>query len=98
MDQAFEEVPCNLCGSDETIELFKSTLPEDLSLALTKRFAPADHVSGNDRIVRCKKCGLAFASPRMKREYIWKGYVDANDTKKGTQGKDRLANFTRDLK
>ena len=95
MHQAFEEILCNLCGSSEVDEVYPSTLPEDLSLALTKRFAPADHASGNDRIVRCKKCGLAFASPRMKREYIWEGYSAANDTKYATQGKDRLATFTR---
>ncbi len=98
MHQAFEEIPCNLCGSSETVEVFSSTLPEDLSLALTKRFAPADHASGNDRIVRCVRCGLAFASPRMKTEYIWSGYSEADDTRYATQGKDRLATFSRAVK
>lgn len=95
MHESFEDIPCNLCGSRDVVELYSATLPEDLSLKLTKRFAPADHLSGNDRIVRCRRCALAFSSPRMKPEYIWQGYSDAEDNRYATQGKDRLATFSR---
>lgn len=95
MHQAFEEIPCNLCGSTAAELLYSSTLPQDLSLKITKRFAPSDHVRGNDRIVRCRRCGLIYVSPRMKRELIWQGYRDAVDTKYATQTEGRLATFKR---
>jgi len=95
MHQAFEEVPCNLCGSTQAEVLYRSTLPQDLSLKITKRFAPSDHVSGNDRIVRCMRCGLVYVSPRMKREFVWQGYSEALDTKYATQTEGRLATFQR---
>lgn len=98
MHEAFEEIPCNLCGSFEATEVFASTLPADLSLALTKRFAPADHASGHDRIIRCTHCGLVFSNPRIKREYIWQGYSDAVDMKYATQSEERMDTFKCALK
>jgi 2-polyprenyl-3-methyl-5-hydroxy-6-metoxy-1,4-benzoquinol methylase len=95
MNKAFEEVPCNLCGSTQAEVLYQSTLPQDLSLKVTKRFAPSDHVSGNDRVVRCTRCGLIYVSPRMKREFVWQGYSEAVDTKYATQTEGRLATFQR---
>ena len=95
LHEAFEDVPCNLCGSTEAELLYPSTLPQDMSVAITKRFAPSDHVSGNDRIVKCRRCGLIYVNPRIKREFVWQGYSDAQDTKYATQTEGRLATFQR---
>jgi len=95
MRQAFENIPCNLCGSWQAEELYPSTLPQNFSLAVTKRFAPSDHVAGNDRIVKCLRCGLIYVNPRMKGELIWQGYSEAEDTKYATQTEGRLATFQR---
>ena len=98
MHPAFENVPCNCCGSTDVDVVFPSTLPQDLSLDLTIRYAPADHASGNDRIVRCRGCSLAFASPRMKPEYIWQGYSDATDVHYAAQEQDRIRTFARAIR
>lgn len=90
---AFESVACNLCGSTQATVLYPSTLPQDLSIKVTKRFAPADHVSGNDQIVKCPRCGLIYVNPRVKPEFVWRGYSDADDTRYATQTEGRLATF-----
>lgn len=95
---AFENIPCNLCGSRQSEVLYKSTLPQNLSLKITRRFAPSDHVSGNDQIVKCSVCGLIFVNPRMKQKFVWQGYSDAVDTKYATQGESRLVTFKQSLK
>lgn len=97
MHQAFEEIFCNLCGGKDVDILYPSNLPQDLSLELTKRFAPSDHAKGHDQLVRCRNCGLAYSNPRMKREYMWQGYSDAVDEKYATQAEERIATFTRTI-
>lgn len=97
MHEAFETIPCNLCGSTDVSALYPSTLPQDLSLDPTQRFAPADHASGNDQIVRCRHCGLVFTSPRMKQEFIWRGYSEAVDASYASQAEERIATFQRTL-
>jgi len=95
---AFEEIACNICGQQKTKIIYPSTLPQDLSLAVTERFAPADHAKGNDQIVQCLNCGLAYANPRMKADYIWQGYSDAVDTKYVTQAEERMRTFKRTIR
>lgn len=97
MHEAFETIACNLCGSTDARLLYPSTLPQDLSMEVTKRFAPADHASGNDQIVKCSQCGLMFTSPRMKREFIWQGYSEAVDAHYAAQAEERIATFNRTL-
>ena len=98
LHEAFEEISCNFCGKNDFEEIYKSTLPQDLSLRIDKRFAPADHVNGNDRLVRCKNCFLIFANPRMKQDYIWEGYASAEDQRYVTQSDTRLTTFQKTLK
>lgn len=98
MHDAFEHIPCNFCGGSNVEVVFPSTLPQDLSLDLTVRYAPADHASGNDQIVRCRTCALAFVSPRMKPEYIWRGYSDATDVHYAAQENDRIRTFARAIR
>ncbi len=98
MHPSFEEISCNICGRNETRTIYESTLPQDLSLEVTKRFAPADHTKGNDRIVQCLHCGFIYSSPRMKQEYIWQGYSEAVDDKYATQAEARMTTFKRALK
>lgn len=98
MHEAFEEIICNLCGSTDQTVVFPSTLPQDLSLKVTTRYAPSDHTTGHDQIVRCNQCGLVFVSPRMKAQYIWQGYSDAVDEKYATQDEERIKTFQAALK
>lgn len=95
MHESFEYVNCNLCGKDSTAVLYESTLPQDLTVALTARFAPSDHISGHDRVVKCVGCGLMYANPRMKPGYIWEGYSRADDHKYATQSEERTRTFRR---
>lgn len=98
MHEAFEDIPCNLCGGHDTVMVYPSTLPQDSSIRLEKRFAPADHISGNDQIVRCKQCGLMYTNPRVKPDYIWQGYSEAVDQKYVSQAELRIKTFQRNLK
>lgn len=98
MHPAFEEITCNLCQSSKVKIIYPATLPQDLSLEVTKRFAPSAHTSGHDQIVKCLNCGLVYANPRMKQKYIWQGYKEANDKKYADQAEERLITFKRTIK
>jgi SAM-dependent methyltransferase len=66
MDKHMEEVPCEICGSRETFLLFES---RDTKYPDTPR-----DLFG---IVRCRRCGLIYLSPRPDEQEIGRFYPEA---------------------
>lgn len=67
-----EEVPCNLCGNAEAVEVYNRPITaESLSADCA---ATTDEFKDYGRIVRCSGCGLVYTNPRPTREELLKGY------------------------
>ncbi|MBI4769239.1 MAG: class I SAM-dependent methyltransferase [Chloroflexi bacterium] len=75
-----ETVFCNLCGSDQTRELFTSTLPETGEPSGDGAFCCTSSGYGaHFRIVECLRCGLAYANPRYTAGEILASYQEVED-------------------
>ena len=75
-----ETVACNLCGSAEASELFSSTLPaSDESRSEGAFRCTASGYGSHFRIVQCRQCGLAYASPRYDRAKLLERYRSVKD-------------------
>ena len=92
-----EEVACDLCGSQDRKILYPSLYrAEDLAKDLSRSFlyAASDRARGN--IVRCRRCGLVYMTPRDKAiAAIYEGTADDNYYL-ATQA-ERKESFIRDL-
>jgi len=92
-----EERICNLCKSDDAKKVYKSTI--------TNRYD--DHISftcTNNRhsehfqVVKCKKCGLYYCSPRLGMNNLARIYSNVQDTIYKEELNGRIKTFKRNLK
>ncbi|MBF0380281.1 MAG: class I SAM-dependent methyltransferase [Magnetococcales bacterium] len=99
MDDLFENVPCPLCGTQDTIEIRSSNYPDDISKTeLLKIYSASSDQILLDSLASCKKCGLIRINPRVKREVIVASYVNAVDPVFIEQNPQRIATFYKTLK
>ena len=92
-----ERVACNLCGADDA----EVVLPARYDAA-----GPADarelRASASellvDPLVRCRRCGLQYVSPRLAAGEVLQGYTDAIDEAFVSQAAGRELTFRRSLK
>lgn len=72
----FEEVPCNLCGSNRKAVVYERpyTVTDPAAFAAT-----TDEFTAYGRIVRCQDCGLTFTSPRPTAASLALGYAESSD-------------------
>lgn len=71
-----EEVPCNLCGADDSVvrhEQLKGW-PESADFAAT-----TDRYGAYGTIRQCRACGLAYTNPRPAAAALLEGYAQAED-------------------
>lgn len=73
---AFENIACNLCGSEEYKVLIEPKVTEFDPLEV---LTASKGVRGTQRIVRCLKCGLVYVNPRIKAKIVADSYKDAID-------------------
>jgi 2-polyprenyl-3-methyl-5-hydroxy-6-metoxy-1,4-benzoquinol methylase len=93
----FESVPCNLCGADEPETVIASRRPPGVPVDLATVFRSAGDEPLQDRLVRCRRCGLHYVSPRLRPELILQGYQEATDEGFASQAKQRERTFGRCL-
>lgn len=84
-------IPCNLCGADDT-ELLIETVPIGEG-GEGKVFASTCDVLGEEKLVRCRKCGLMYLNPRPETGLILDGYTQVVDDTYTSQEEGRLATF-----
>jgi 2-polyprenyl-3-methyl-5-hydroxy-6-metoxy-1,4-benzoquinol methylase len=71
---------CNLCGSDQSRELYPSTLEADHQLKAGSAFLCTSPDYGQHyRIVKCINCGFVYANPRGQAESIINAYQAVED-------------------
>ncbi len=85
-------IPCNLCGADDT-ELVYETVPLTDEGGSAKVFAATCNALGEERLVRCRSCGLMYLNPCPPTKDIIQGYTEAEDEAYMAQEGGRLATF-----
>lgn len=74
----WEYVPCNLCGADDYVVVYPSTVDE-YTLADVDLYRQSDPNNLNCRIVKCRRCGLVYANPRESSALMTEIYRDVED-------------------
>ena len=93
----FESVSCNLCGADDAEVLIDSKRPPGVPVDLKTVFRSSGDEPLQDRLVRCRRCGLAYVSPRLRPDLILEGYEGAVDENFVSQIQQRERTFARCL-
>ncbi|HET8645738.1 MAG TPA: hypothetical protein VFO85_09635, partial [Vicinamibacteria bacterium] len=96
-DIQFESVACNLCGADDTEVVIPSQRPPGVPVDLATVFRSSGDEPLQDRLVRCRNCGLHYVSPRLRPELILSGYEGATDEGFVSQAPARERTFGRCL-
>jgi SAM-dependent methyltransferase len=93
----FEEVPCNVCGSDGYDVVVPSRRDPSKRVDLETVFRSSGDEPLQDQMVRCKACGLHYVRPRLAWELILEGYKGGTDEGFVSQASFRERTFTRCL-
>ena len=95
-----EHVPCNLCGADDALVRYPSTMsrengrPADPEHYLCTTLSYGEHY----RIVQCRQCGLVYTDPRRRPADILNDYESVADTRYLQEREARVATFDRNIR
>ena len=88
-----DKTKCNLCGGENFKTFFKTEGGEE-----GVAFFPSSDVIGNDLIVKCVDCGLAFVNPLPNEKKILEEYSNFKDERFASQAEGREITFEKNLK
>ena len=75
----FEEIPCNICGSDAYDVVIPSRRDPSRPVDLETVFRSSGDEPLQDQMVRCRACGLCYVRPRLRWDLILEGYKGGTD-------------------
>jgi 2-polyprenyl-3-methyl-5-hydroxy-6-metoxy-1,4-benzoquinol methylase len=94
-----EYVCCNLCGADETIVRYPSTIRGNPRAEDWSAFACThDGYGRHHTIVQCRRCSLVYTNPRLDHHDIVDTYQAVEDPLYLEERKGRVLTFERHLK
>jgi SAM-dependent methyltransferase len=93
----FEEVPCNVCGSDDYAVVIPSRRDRTKPVDLETVFRSSGDEPLQDQMVRCTACGLYYVRPRLRSDLILAGYQGGTDEGFVSQASFRERTFARCL-
>jgi 2-polyprenyl-3-methyl-5-hydroxy-6-metoxy-1,4-benzoquinol methylase len=95
-----EHVKCNLCGADDCVVRFPSTmLQENGHPADPEHFRCTTLSYGQHyRIVQCKQCGLVYTNPRRRPGDILQDYETVIDERYLAEREARIETFRRNIR
>lgn len=97
-----EHVRCNLCGADDTVVRFPSTMPEDRANghpANPEHFYCTTLSYGQHyRIVQCRQCGLVYTNPRRRPAEILNDYEAVVEPRYIDEQGGRVLTFQRNIR
>lgn len=76
---ALEHVPCNLCGADDAETVYDARYTAGQHRDLVRTFRASGDELLIDRLVRCRRCGLEYVSPRPRGGDIVAAYSEGDD-------------------
>jgi 2-polyprenyl-3-methyl-5-hydroxy-6-metoxy-1,4-benzoquinol methylase len=96
---AVEDVACNLCGSRDARVIYPSTLGEDHVRPDATHFRCTTATYGvHPTIVKCLRCGLVYANPRLDSNSIDESYSRVDDPLYIEEREGRVLTFRRNLR
>jgi 2-polyprenyl-3-methyl-5-hydroxy-6-metoxy-1,4-benzoquinol methylase len=94
-----EHVLCNLCGADDTIVRYSSTIQENRNTRGWLAFACThDGYGRHHTIVQCRRCGLVYTNPRLDKCDILDTYRAVQDPLYVEEREGRVLTFERHLR
>lgn len=93
-----EQINCNLCGSSDYSVIYPSRYDQVSQQELAEKFRSSGDELLIDQLVQCKQCGLKYLNPRIKSEFIIKGYSEGTDENFVSQADSRERTFNKQLK
>jgi 2-polyprenyl-3-methyl-5-hydroxy-6-metoxy-1,4-benzoquinol methylase len=94
----FENIKCNLCGSDDYKIIYPARYGDIKPQELVDKFRSSGDELLIDRLVKCRRCGLIYINPRIKQEMVLKSYSEGTDENFISQAKYRENTFFKALK
>ncbi len=94
----FENIKCNLCGSNNYKIIIKNKYDKEKQEDLKIKFRSSGDETLIDQVVKCNNCGLIYINPRIKSDNIIKGYSEGKDEAFVSQEEGRIITFERCLK
>ena len=94
----FEEIPCNLCGSEHYKVMYPAQHDKEKDKDLAKKFRASGDELLIDQLVKCKRCSLQYVNPRVKEKLIIQGYSVGDDPVFVSQATARERTFFSALK
>lgn len=76
---ALEHVACNLCGGDDAETVYEARCGAGQPRDLVRTFRASGDELLIDRLVRCRRCGLEYVSPRPRGGDIVAAYAQGDD-------------------
>jgi SAM-dependent methyltransferase len=76
---ALEHVACNLCGADDPETIYEARYEPGSGRDLVQTFRASGDELLIDRLVRCRRCGLEYVSPRPRGGDIVAAYSEGDD-------------------
>ena len=94
----FIEIPCPLCCQKDYNVIKKQKVDIiDKNINFKNVFKSATKFKLIEQVVKCNKCSLVYLNPRVKEEYILKGYKDSIDEDHSSQDDYRVKTFDKFL-
>jgi 2-polyprenyl-3-methyl-5-hydroxy-6-metoxy-1,4-benzoquinol methylase len=94
-----EFVHCNLCGSNDSILLYPSTIDPTNNIEDYSAFRCTSAGYGKHHaIVKCQQCGLVYANPRRNGEEVLEKYAKVEDPLYFEERQGRVITFKKHLR
>jgi len=90
---ALETVACNLCGADDAETIYKARYQAGQRRDLVRTFRASGDELLIDPLVRCRRCGLEYVSPRPAGSAIVAAYSEGDDPAYVSQVEARRRTF-----
>jgi 2-polyprenyl-3-methyl-5-hydroxy-6-metoxy-1,4-benzoquinol methylase len=97
-NKIMEKISCNICNSNDYKIIYHAKYDEVSQQELVEKFRSSGDELLLDQMVQCKKCGFKYINPRIKQEFIIKGYSEGTDENFVSQANSREKTFNKSLK
>jgi SAM-dependent methyltransferase len=94
LQPTLEHVACNLCGANDTDTVYAARYTNGGARDLVRTFRASGDELLVDRLVRCRRCGLEYVSPRPAAGHIVSAYSLGDDPAYVSQVEARERTFS----
>ena len=94
-DRSLENVPCNICGSDEPriLQRAQYDIHSTGDIDFSRTFSSSSDEPLHHQLVACTRCGLRYVSPRPRADAVLAGYAAGSDEQFVSQVRGRELTF-----